>query len=85
MCIMRVKAQHACTLCPTFLKRWTPLSHSNKLKLWIVSGAGLFFPPSPFFFTCISKQTEMELAVCHLHGAKQAAVSSHDPSLTQSD
>lgn len=37
------------------------------------------------FFTGISKQTEMELAVCQLHGAGRAAVSSHDPSLTQSD
>lgn len=39
----------------------------------------------PFFFTGISKQTEMELAVRQLHGAGRAAVSSHDPSLTQSD
>lgn len=39
----------------------------------------------PFFFTGISKQTETELAVRQLHGAGRAAVSSHDPSLTQSD
>ena len=43
MWILCVKAQHACTLCPTFQRRRTRPSHSNKLKLWIVSGAGLFF------------------------------------------
>lgn len=41
------KAQHACTLCPTSQRRRTPPSHSNKLKLWIVSGAELF---CSFFF-----------------------------------
>lgn len=36
--------QRAATLCPTSQRRWIPPSHSN--KLWIVSGAGIFF----FFF-----------------------------------
>lgn len=82
--ILCVKAQHACTLCPTFQERSdSSLPTSNKLKLWIVSGAGLIF--FLFFFTGISKQTETELAVRQLHGAGRAAVSSHDPSLTQSD
>lgn len=47
--ILCVKAQHACTLCPTFQERSDlSLPTSNKLKLWIVSGAGLIF--FPFFF-----------------------------------
>lgn len=57
-----------------------PTATNSNFGLFQVRGA-IFFP----FFTGISKQTEMELAVCQLHGAGQAAVSSHDPSRTQSD
>lgn len=68
-----------------FLDERTPPSHSNKnAKLWIVSGAGLFFSFS-FFSMGIGKQTDAELAVRQRHGAGQAAVSSHDPSVTQND
>lgn len=42
-------------------------------------------PIFSFFFTGISKQTELELAVRRLREAGRAAVSSHDPSLTQRD
>lgn len=80
-----LKAQHACTLWPTFSMRGLHHPTATKTqKLWIVSGAGLFFSFS-FFSMGIGKQTDAELAVRQRHGAGRAAVSSHDPSVTQSD
>lgn len=68
-----------------FLDERTPSSHSNKN-----ANCGLF-QVQAYFFSCsffsmgIGKQTDAEIAVRQRHGAGRAAVSSHDPSVTQSD
>lgn len=80
----RAAAQHGCTLWPSFQAGPARPSHGTTLTLWIVSGAEDVFFFSFFFFTGISKQTAAALAVRGPHGAGRAAVSSHDPGLTQS-
>lgn len=76
-----VKAQHACTLWPTF-QSWIHHPLTTNYNTRLIQVQSYFFPP---LFTGISKQIKMGLAVCQLHGAGPAAVSSHDPSLTQTD
>lgn len=75
------EAQHACTLCPTFQRDGLRRPTATNANTGLFQVQTYFFP----FFTGISKQTETELAVRQLHEAGRAAVSSHDPSLTQSD